>query len=132
MVDADDGRAATDGGDQVRGRMARPDVDVVGDGLGHLEGHLLRAPVLAHDDAYGQVDVVLDGGRVEVVTADTRERVAEVARRLGYVASPEASRLATGATRSVALVVPHLDRWYFGEIVGGLHRRVQGLARSLG
>ncbi|WP_426119572.1 LacI family DNA-binding transcriptional regulator [Kocuria sp. LHG3120] len=54
------------------------------------------------------------------VAAATRERVAEVARRLEYVASPEASRLATGATRSVALVVPHLDRWYFGEMVGGL------------
>ncbi|MGQ1795929.1 LacI family DNA-binding transcriptional regulator [Kocuria oceani] len=54
------------------------------------------------------------------VAAATRERVTEVARRLEYVASPEASRLATGATRSVALVVPHLDRWYFGEMVGGL------------
>ncbi|MEX5296497.1 LacI family DNA-binding transcriptional regulator [Kocuria sp. CPCC 205268] len=54
------------------------------------------------------------------VAAGTRERVAEVARRLEYVASPEASRLATGARRSVALVVPHLERWYFGEMVGGL------------
>ncbi|MFI7481399.1 LacI family DNA-binding transcriptional regulator [Kocuria sp. M1R5S2] len=54
------------------------------------------------------------------VSAATRERVAEVARRLEYVASPDASRLATGATRTVALVVPHIDRWYFGEMVNGL------------
>ncbi len=54
------------------------------------------------------------------VAAATRERVAEVARRLEYVASPEASRLATGTTRTIALVVPHIDRWYFGEMVSGL------------
>jgi DNA-binding LacI/PurR family transcriptional regulator len=54
------------------------------------------------------------------VSTATRERVAEVARRLEYVASPEASRLATGATRTIALVVPHIDRWYFGEMVNGL------------
>lgn len=54
------------------------------------------------------------------VAATTRERVAEVARRLEYVASPEASRLAGGAIGTVALVVPHIDRWYFGEMVNGL------------
>lgn len=54
------------------------------------------------------------------VSAATRDHVTEVARRLEYAASPAASRLARGGTRSVALVVPHLDRWYFGEMVEGL------------
>lgn len=54
------------------------------------------------------------------VSAATRGRVLEIAQRLEYVASPEASRLASGATRTVALVVPHIDRWYFGEMVSGL------------
>lgn len=54
------------------------------------------------------------------VAAATVEHVTEVARRLEYVASPDASRLARGTTRSVALVVPHIDRWYFGEMVDGL------------
>lgn len=54
------------------------------------------------------------------VSATTRERVVEVARRLEYVASPEALRLVTGTTRTIALVVPHIDRWYFGEMVNGL------------
>jgi DNA-binding LacI/PurR family transcriptional regulator len=29
-------------------------------------------------------------------------------------------RLARGGTRRVALVVPHIDRWFFGAIVGGI------------
>ncbi|WP_461164444.1 LacI family DNA-binding transcriptional regulator [Arthrobacter sp. R4-81] len=54
------------------------------------------------------------------VSSSTRQHVMDVARRLEYVASPEATGLATGNTRRVALVVPHIDRWYFGEIVTGL------------
>ena len=54
------------------------------------------------------------------VAPATRVKVREVAERLSYVASPEALRLATGTTSRVALVVPHLDRWFFGAIVAGL------------
>jgi LacI family transcriptional regulator, repressor for deo operon, udp, cdd, tsx, nupC, and nupG len=54
------------------------------------------------------------------VAAATRVKVREVAARLSYVASPEALRLATWTTSRVALVVPHLDRWFFGAIVAGL------------
>lgn len=54
------------------------------------------------------------------VAPATRVKVREVADRLSYVASPEALRLATGTTSRVALVVPHLDRWFFGAIVAGL------------
>jgi len=54
------------------------------------------------------------------VSVATRQRVQAVARQLDYVVSPEAVRLAGGATRRVALVVPHVERWYFGAIIGGL------------
>ena len=54
------------------------------------------------------------------VAPATRQRVLEVARRFDYVVSPEASRLAGRAAGRVALVVPHIDRWYFGAMVAGL------------
>lgn len=54
------------------------------------------------------------------VSAATRRRVLEVADRLDYVVSPEASRLASRTKRSVALFVPHIERWFFGAMVSGL------------
>jgi DNA-binding LacI/PurR family transcriptional regulator len=54
------------------------------------------------------------------VAAATREKVLETARRLDYVVSPDAVRLASGSTRRVALVVPHIERWFFGAMVGGI------------
>jgi len=50
----------------------------------------------------------------------TREKVLATARRLDYVVSPDAVRLARGGTRRVALVVPHIDRWFFGAMVAGV------------
>lgn len=54
------------------------------------------------------------------VSEETRARVREVAQRMGYVASAAASVLAGGQTRTVAVVVPFVTRWYFGEIVEGV------------
>ena len=54
------------------------------------------------------------------VSEATRARVLAVAERVNYVVSPEASRLAGGSTKRVALVVPHIDRWFFGAMVAGL------------
>lgn len=54
------------------------------------------------------------------VAAATRQRVLEVAEQFSYVVSPDAARLAGGATRRVAIVVPHLSRWFFGTMVEGL------------
>ena len=51
------------------------------------------------------------------VAAATRERVLAVAEDLSYVVSPEASRLSGGSTRRVAVVVPHLSRWFFGAML---------------
>lgn len=54
------------------------------------------------------------------VAPATRRRVLEVAQQTEYVVSPEASRLAGRSTRRVALVVPHIERWFFGAMVSGL------------
>jgi len=51
------------------------------------------------------------------VSPATRRRVLDVAERHSYVVSPEASRLAGGSTGRVAVVVPHLSRWFFGAMV---------------
>ncbi len=54
------------------------------------------------------------------VAAATRARVLRVADELAYVVSPDASRLAAGSTGRVAVVVPHLSRWFFGAVLEGL------------
>jgi DNA-binding LacI/PurR family transcriptional regulator len=51
------------------------------------------------------------------VAEQTRARVAEAAARLGYVASPHASRLAGGRTGAVGVVVPRITRWFFATVV---------------
>lgn len=54
------------------------------------------------------------------VAPATRQKVLAAAREHDFVPSPEAARLAGGASARVALVVPHLDRWYFGELAVGV------------
>lgn len=54
------------------------------------------------------------------VSPATREKVLTTAIRLDFVPSPDATGLARGRTGRVALVVPHIERWFFGEIVSGL------------
>ncbi|GAA1883317.1 LacI family DNA-binding transcriptional regulator [Lapillicoccus jejuensis] len=60
------------------------------------------------------------------VAPATRERVLRIAEEHQYVVSPEASRLARGNTGRVALVVPHLSRWFFGSVVEGLGDALRG------
>lgn len=54
------------------------------------------------------------------VSDDTRRRVSDAAATLGYVPSTSAVSLATGRTRTIALIVPKVNRWYFGAIVEGV------------
>lgn len=54
------------------------------------------------------------------VAPATRDKVLAIARQHEYVISPEASNLAAGTTGRVALVVPHLSRWFFGAMVEAL------------
>ena len=53
------------------------------------------------------------------VSDATRLRVLEAATSLSYVASPAASRLASGRTGTVGVVVPHVTRWFFAQAVAG-------------
>src|SRR5690606_9725327 len=53
------------------------------------------------------------------VSATTRERVLRAADDLGYVVSSSASALATGRMRNVGVVLPFLNRWFYGAIVEG-------------
>ncbi|WP_033344445.1 LacI family DNA-binding transcriptional regulator [Catenuloplanes japonicus] len=52
-----------------------------------------------------------------MVSEATRQRVLEAATRLGYIASPSASRLAGGRTGCVGVVVPRITRWFFSTVV---------------
>ncbi|HET6634573.1 MAG TPA: LacI family DNA-binding transcriptional regulator [Streptomyces sp.] len=62
------------------------------------------------------------------VSAATRTRVEAAARDLGYVASPAAAWLATGRTRNIGVVVPHVDRWFYGQVIAG----AEGVLRQAG
>ncbi|HXV91791.1 MAG TPA: LacI family DNA-binding transcriptional regulator [Pseudonocardia sp.] len=53
------------------------------------------------------------------VSESTRARVVEAARTLSYSASPSASTLRSGRTRAIGIVVPFVDRWFFGRVVSG-------------
>jgi len=54
------------------------------------------------------------------VAAATRERVLVAAAELRYRPNPNASRLATGRSHAVGVVVPVLGRWYFGQLVAAV------------
>lgn len=56
------------------------------------------------------------------ISESTRKRVRTAAEALGYTASPAASRLATGRTRTVAVVVPLLAKWFFAEVIAAAGR----------
>ncbi|WP_167044401.1 LacI family DNA-binding transcriptional regulator [Salinibacterium sp. ZJ454] len=49
----------------------------------------------------------------------TRQKVLLAAGELGYVASSNASSLATGRTKNVGVVVPFLDRWFYTSVLEG-------------
>jgi len=51
------------------------------------------------------------------VSEVTRVRVLLAAEKLGYTASPSASRLAGGKTGTVAVFVPRITRWFFSTVV---------------
>ncbi|BDI21452.1 LacI family DNA-binding transcriptional regulator [Herbiconiux sp. L3-i23] len=54
------------------------------------------------------------------VSAATRERVAQAALQLGYVASTNAASLVTGRTRNVGVITPYINRWFFAEVIDGI------------
>jgi LacI family transcriptional regulator, repressor for deo operon, udp, cdd, tsx, nupC, and nupG len=54
------------------------------------------------------------------VAPSTRERVLDAAEALHYVADPSASRLASGRSLTVGLVVPMLGQWYYMRALSGV------------
>jgi LacI family repressor for deo operon, udp, cdd, tsx, nupC, and nupG len=56
------------------------------------------------------------------VSPQTRARVESAAIELHYVVSSNASSLASGRTKNVGVVVPHLNRWFFSSVVEGAER----------
>ena len=57
------------------------------------------------------------------VAPATRDKVLVAASELDYVASPFAARLASGRTATVGLVVPFVNRWFFGEVIGAVPKK---------
>ncbi len=55
------------------------------------------------------------------ISAATRQRVFEAAQELSYSASPQASGLASGRTRTIGIVVPFVTRWFFVNVVAGAY-----------
>ena len=53
------------------------------------------------------------------VSDATRERVHAAALELEYVVSSNASSLATGRTKNVGVVIPFLNRWFYGAVLEG-------------
>ncbi|GAA2038532.1 LacI family DNA-binding transcriptional regulator [Agromyces tropicus] len=56
------------------------------------------------------------------VSEETRRRVVEAAAEIGYIASPNAASLVTGRTKNVGVVIPFINRWFFGEVLEGIER----------
>lgn len=64
------------------------------------------------------------------VSEQARARVLRAAEELGYVVSPSAQALATGRTRTVALIVPSFSEWFISHVLDGAQRRFQALGYS--
>lgn len=56
------------------------------------------------------------------VSDATRERVLQAASSIGFVVSSNAASLVTGRTRNVGVVIPHINRWFFAEVLEGIER----------
>lgn len=65
------------------------------------------------------------------VRDEVRQRVRDVASNLSYVADPNASRLASGRTKTVGLIARHLDTWYVSQVSTGLEDILQPADQDL-
>jgi LacI family transcriptional regulator, repressor for deo operon, udp, cdd, tsx, nupC, and nupG len=59
------------------------------------------------------------------VRPEVRQRVRDVATLLSYVADPNASRLASGRTKTVGLIAPQLNTWYVNLVSAGIEDVLQ-------
>ena len=65
------------------------------------------------------------------VSPVTRERVLLAAAELDYTVSPLASGLVTGRVRSVGVVLPYANRWFFAEVLRGIEEVLRGQGYDL-
>lgn len=72
--------------------------------------------------SYSTVSRVLNG--FELVKPATRQRVQNVAERLGYVANLQARSLAGGRSRVIGLLVPGLETSFIGEVIRGVDEEI--------
>ncbi|WP_297107504.1 LacI family DNA-binding transcriptional regulator [Tessaracoccus sp.] len=56
------------------------------------------------------------------VSAQTRARIRRITEELGYVVSPEASKLSGGRTGRVGFVTPTIDEWFYASVIAGATR----------
>lgn len=56
------------------------------------------------------------------VAVETRRRVEAAAASIGFIASPDAASLVTGRTKNVGVIIPFVNRWFFGEVLEGIER----------
>lgn len=54
------------------------------------------------------------------VSESARARVQQAAEELSYTVSPIASQLSSGRTGAVGVVLPFVNRWFFGQVVSGI------------
>ncbi|MFD9733564.1 LacI family DNA-binding transcriptional regulator [Umezawaea sp. NPDC059074] len=67
----------------------------------------------------------------DLVRADTRERVLEVVRGLGYQPNPAARSLITGRTGNLGIVVPDLGNPFFPAVLLGVQARAREAGGSV-
>lgn len=56
------------------------------------------------------------------VSTETRERVQRIAAEMGYTPTPSAASLASGRTRTIGLLTPWINRWFFANVIEGAER----------
>ena len=61
------------------------------------------------------------------VNEQTRAAVHRIALDLGYVPSKSASTLASGRTRTVGVVTPHIAKWYFAHAIEALEKELRAV-----
>ncbi len=64
------------------------------------------------------------------VSAETRQRVAEAAARLGYVYNRGAARLRTGQSHTVGIVIGDISNAFFGELVAGVDEIIDAAGKT--
>ena len=91
----------------------------------HHQGVSIRQVADAAGVSTASVSRALSGRGA--VSEATRAKVEAAAAELGYVVSSSASSLASGRTRSIGVITPTMDRWYFATVAGTV---ADQLARS--